>query len=361
MKISITLTNFNHAEFLPRCIEAFIGQSYKDWELVVVDDGSTDNSWSIIEEYQARDPRIRAERFPSNRGALIAVRQALSRCTGELLYGAAADDFVCNPRFFELAVSRLQFDTSASGAFGISQVVNPAGKPLWRMGVYGPGSVFIPKEAATSEFLSAQLFIPGTSAIWRRDLVTFLGGYDEKLGPQCDYYVNHALAMLGGVFYINEVISVTRLAEGSLSQSASDEVFFERHAQVEKRLRSLGEKVKIRGEDLRIWRRSIINGRLSLDRQMRLVRLWKETFADVQEWERAGLMPEFAESEGYLKDRCRGLEQKLEVAEGLAKKTFDDIAGPIQVSNPAPSKETPTLRRIVGAALNRIRGIARDD
>ena len=56
IRISIIIANYNNEEWIRRCIDSIIEQSYKDWELIIVDDLSSDNSVNIIKEY--RDNRI---------------------------------------------------------------------------------------------------------------------------------------------------------------------------------------------------------------------------------------------------------------------------------------------------------------
>ena len=58
-KVSIWLTSYNHGELLRESIESALNQTYQDYELVIVDDCSTDNSREIIREYAQKDSRIR--------------------------------------------------------------------------------------------------------------------------------------------------------------------------------------------------------------------------------------------------------------------------------------------------------------
>lgn len=323
--------NFNHAHFLRQCIEGILGQSHKDLELIIVDDGSTDESWAIIEDSRKRDGRVVAERFDQNKGANAAAKRGVSISTGELLYCTAADDFVSDNRFFELVVSSLAKHPSVAGAFGISRVTDSEGKDLWEMGRYGSVSCqHISAQEVISAFFSGKLFIPGASAIWKRVTMDELGGYDEALGPQSDYYLNHGIAMTHGVVAINEVVSTTRASPSSFSSATDDETFFRRHALVEQKWRSLPNGAALPRSGLREWRHAVINGRLSYDRQVRLVELAKATFADVKEWERAGFQTEFIEAEVFLRDRCERLGMKLEASRARAQRIFEEVAGPLR-------------------------------
>ena len=56
MKVSIIVPVYNAAQFIPRCLQSILFQEHEDWECIVVDDGSTDDSWSRIQKICANDP-----------------------------------------------------------------------------------------------------------------------------------------------------------------------------------------------------------------------------------------------------------------------------------------------------------------
>ena len=58
-KISVIVPVYNTEKYLPRCIDSVIGQTYSDWELILVDDGATDGSGAICDQYCMMDARIR--------------------------------------------------------------------------------------------------------------------------------------------------------------------------------------------------------------------------------------------------------------------------------------------------------------
>jgi len=68
-KVSIIIPTYNRAELLPRTIKSVLNQTLKDFELIIVDDGSTDNTKEVVEEIQKKDKRIRYIRLDKNSGA----------------------------------------------------------------------------------------------------------------------------------------------------------------------------------------------------------------------------------------------------------------------------------------------------
>lgn len=57
-KVSVLMTNYNGDKYISEAIESILQQTFTDFELIIVDDGSTDNSWTIIQKYSKKDARI---------------------------------------------------------------------------------------------------------------------------------------------------------------------------------------------------------------------------------------------------------------------------------------------------------------
>lgn len=92
-KISIIVPVYNLASYLPNCLDSLLGQTYKNVEVLVVNDGSTDGSWEIIQDYAKRDGRVVAINQP-NGGAAKARNHALDMMTGEFLTFVDGDDML---------------------------------------------------------------------------------------------------------------------------------------------------------------------------------------------------------------------------------------------------------------------------
>ncbi|HYU77777.1 MAG TPA: glycosyltransferase family A protein [Vicinamibacterales bacterium] len=90
-RVSVIIPLFNKAPYIRRCLESALAQTLRPFEVVVVDDGSTDDSASIVEEYRAREPRIRLLR-QHNSGPGAARNHAAAEASGELLAMLDADD-----------------------------------------------------------------------------------------------------------------------------------------------------------------------------------------------------------------------------------------------------------------------------
>ena len=104
--ISIIVPVYNTAQWLRRCLDSICAQSYRNLEILCVNDGSTDNSAEILAEYAAKDARIRV--FTQENAGLSAARNtALEHATGEWVTGVDSDDYLA-PDAVEHAVEQIQ-------------------------------------------------------------------------------------------------------------------------------------------------------------------------------------------------------------------------------------------------------------
>ncbi len=101
-RISVVVPVYKVADVLPRCIDSILGQTFEDFELILVDDGSPDQSGAICDEYQARDPRIRVI-HKKNGGVSTARNAGLDVATGRYVCFIDSDDWV-EDRYLELFI-----------------------------------------------------------------------------------------------------------------------------------------------------------------------------------------------------------------------------------------------------------------
>ncbi|MEU1014230.1 glycosyltransferase family 2 protein [Streptomyces sp. NPDC005900] len=91
-RLSIGLPVYNGEEYLAESLDALLGQTYEDFELVITDNASTDGTEDICRKYAARDSRIRYLRLPRNIGAAPNHNYVFTQCRGELFKWASHDD-----------------------------------------------------------------------------------------------------------------------------------------------------------------------------------------------------------------------------------------------------------------------------
>ncbi|MBO4251198.1 MAG: glycosyltransferase [Clostridia bacterium] len=93
MKISVIIPVFNTEKYLGYCIDSVVNQNYKNLEIILIDDGSTDNSGKICDEYAKRDARIKVI-HKQNEGVSVARNVGINNATGEYIHFIDSDDFL---------------------------------------------------------------------------------------------------------------------------------------------------------------------------------------------------------------------------------------------------------------------------
>jgi glycosyltransferase involved in cell wall biosynthesis len=89
--VSIKIASYNHGRFIGQTIQSVLDQSFADFELIIIDDGSRDNSIEVIESYN--DPRIRVLSNEQNLGAAATSKRAQALCRGKYFCSLDSDDY----------------------------------------------------------------------------------------------------------------------------------------------------------------------------------------------------------------------------------------------------------------------------
>jgi len=111
--VSILVPFKNTEAFLPECIRSITNQTYNNWELLIVDDNSTDKSFSIVEDYAITDGRIKLLKNNGN-GIIDALRLALKESNGDLITRMDSDDIMVLNKLEVLSNSLINYGNGVS-------------------------------------------------------------------------------------------------------------------------------------------------------------------------------------------------------------------------------------------------------
>lgn len=165
--VSILTTVYNREKYLAACIESVLASSFQDWEMIIVDDQSKDNSVAIAQEYAAQDRRIQVYVNKTNLGDYPNRNQAAAYAKGTYLKYLDADDLIY-PHGLQIMVQTMEAHPEC--ALGISQEVAEDLKPY--------PFVMTPAETFQREFLQRGVLGLGpTATIIRRVMFENLGGF----------------------------------------------------------------------------------------------------------------------------------------------------------------------------------------
>jgi hypothetical protein len=128
-RVSIGIPVYNGADFLAEAFECLLAQTYVDFELIVSDNGSTDETESICRRYAAGDARIHYYREETNRGACWNFNRVFELARGEYFKFAAHDD-LCQPTFLASCIDVLDSDSAVVCCHTQTAKIDPEGKVL---------------------------------------------------------------------------------------------------------------------------------------------------------------------------------------------------------------------------------------
>ncbi|HLH87326.1 MAG TPA: glycosyltransferase family 2 protein [Xanthobacteraceae bacterium] len=224
--ISVVLPNYNHGKYVERAVAAILAQDRPPCEILIVDDGSTDDSLAIINKIAITSPLVRAFRNPTNQGIVAAQSRGLALAKGRYIHLAAADDWVL-PGFYSLALEMLERHPDAGlftgdsvlldGRTGRFLSVRPLVMPRFRPGYLAPATV---RKALAS---SDNWILTGASII-RADAVATNGGLHEELGSFADGFLTRKIALTRGYCYEPRLVATWSIFPQSASRSVALDV-----------------------------------------------------------------------------------------------------------------------------------------
>lgn len=210
-KLAVIMSNYNHAAYLPAALESLRAQTFPDFEVFVIDDGSTDHSLEVLRAFAAIDPRFTIRASPTNRGLMANVPDLMAMASAPYLHWFASDD-VLEPTFFERAVDALDSHPTAAFAFGAFEYLHED------TGIREPRyfakttsvQYFSPSDYARQAALSDGIAI-GLVSVLRRAAVDAIGGFPTELRWYTDWFCLQALAFRHGACLLPGIVGTYRI------------------------------------------------------------------------------------------------------------------------------------------------------
>jgi len=173
-KVTVYITNYNYGEYIEQSIKSVLNQTYQNYELLIIDDGSTDDSKSVIEKY--RDSENVRIIYQKNKGLNITNNIAMRLAKGDYIVRLDADDYWM-PKFLEIMVDKIESDPNLGLVFPDYYYVNAVGE------VTGVERRFNFEEEVSLYDLPAH----GACTLIRLKFLKDLGGYNESFACQDGY------------------------------------------------------------------------------------------------------------------------------------------------------------------------------
>lgn len=286
-KVSIVLLNYNYARYLDERIQSLLNQTYKDFELIILDNGSTDNSLEIINKY-TEEPRIKTHFYSENDSPYKRLNEGFDFAQGEYLLIACSDDS-CHPTLIEKLAEKLDKYSSVGLAFAQSWDIDSEGKKLrlWKewtddLNEERWSKDFVDAGKNECQYLFFRCTIPCASAVlMRRKTFIEAGKFDAQLRLAADWMLWVKMLMISDIAFVAEPLSYFRTHANATRNTTKSAIELEERLQVVCYLSQKAETPENFWETVYIptlgwWIRMLLNGKIPFGRSQRIYRLLRE-------------------------------------------------------------------------------------
>ncbi len=251
-RASVVVPNYNHAKFLPRCLDALLHQTVPPHEVIVIDDASKDDSLEVLQAYARQHPLLKVVRNEQNRGVCFTLNRGLDMAQGDYVCFPAADDEVL-PCLFEHLLPLLAEHPEAGAASGMTEWRDEAKGRNWVHGVTMPDrSCFLNPDDLVRLAQTGRFAMSGQHMLYKKTALQDAGGWIPELRWFTDAFGGWVVSFRHGACHTPKVLSIYNLfstsfynsAQNSARRQVMDQLLrlleSERYADVLPRLRASG-------------------------------------------------------------------------------------------------------------------------
>ena len=244
--VSVLIANYNYARYIGETLESVLCQTYPDFEVIVCDDGSTDNSCEVIETYVQKDPRLKLVR-KQNGGVATALNAAYRESNGQIVCLLDADDLWIHNKL-QKVIEAFQSDTKCG--FVIHNVIQIDGQgkfikptPMYKRLASGWMAPFALENGGIVDNIP-----PASALSVRRDVADFIFPINEAFVRNADSFIFRLAPFITVIGSVPEVLSRFRLHGANTTSSSTltvdvmerEQIFLERmHQEQEQFLRNV--------------------------------------------------------------------------------------------------------------------------
>lgn len=226
-KVSVIIPNYNHAAFLAQRIDSILNQTFTDFELIIMDDCSTDNSRVVIEQYRS-NPKVSSIIFNevNSGGVFKQWVKGLQAASGKYIWIAESDDFA-DEDFLQETVAVMEQEVGIGMVFANTVTVDTAGKPVHitaesRTELYAllAQNSNIINRANLSEFLLLNMIIENAScALMRKEVLLSIDLAElTQYTNTGDRFTYIGIALKSGIKYIPKPLNYMRSHENNTTK-----------------------------------------------------------------------------------------------------------------------------------------------
>lgn len=206
-KVSVLVPVFNGGRYLPECLDSILAQDFHDCEIVIIDDGSTDDSLTLIQKYAARDARIRWLQNPRNLGLTGNSNACLRAARGRYIKFVHQDDKLLAVSAIRKMVAALDANPTAAMTGSRQHLTGGHSRPTLianRSGCYKGRSLIVRCLEQNTNFMGQPTLVMFRQELARR-------GFDERFTGMMDFEMWCHLLEQGDYEYLDEPLATWRV------------------------------------------------------------------------------------------------------------------------------------------------------
>jgi glycosyltransferase involved in cell wall biosynthesis len=226
MKISVLINNYNYARFLPEAVASAANQTFPASEIIVIDDGSTDESLLILESLRTTHPNLIVHTQP-NSGQLAAMRKGIHLACGDWCAFLDADD-TWEPNHLAALIHTLERDNDIGAYYsGHKETQGPkAFRSKWTEGAVGPAAALVALTGTRIGTITSTLILRRQFAKLVAELPS---SFDDDWKTRADDCLIFGCCLAGAIVYYNPLASVTYRIHGENCFAGNKQTIYEEY------------------------------------------------------------------------------------------------------------------------------------
>lgn len=215
-KVSVCIPVYNAQDYIGETINSIINQSFENFEIIIVDNKSTDKTLEIVEKYY--DSRIKVFKNDKNYGMVKNWNICLKYANGEYIQFVCADDTL-ERNCLEEKVNFLDKNNDVVLVFNATNIIDKNNKVIMKRKFTNKNKIIDGIKFAINSFRTRNIYGEPTNVLFRNEYAKKIGEFNEKLSYSPDWEYWMRLSKLGKIGYLNKALSNYRVVSTSSTSS----------------------------------------------------------------------------------------------------------------------------------------------